>query len=82
MMDAFLIITEPIQRQNVSRISIPNATERAIFPLLDFLIGFGVSRRKRIRYLNIGVIPIVFSIDKIAFSVTDFSNAYLISIAD
>ncbi len=78
MMNPFLLITESVQRNNISGISVLNASERSVFSFLDSFCCFFVLAVQRIDNLNIGI-PLFFVPDnKVAFQIADFSNAYLV----
>ena len=82
MMNPFLLITESVQRNNISGISVLNASERSVFSFLDSFCCFFVLAVQRIGNLNIGI-PLLFVSDKkVALQIADFSNAYLVILPD
>ena len=81
MMHALLLITIPVQRNDIPGISVRYLTKWTILPLLDFLCRCLVLTLKCIGYLYVFIFPIPVTGNKITFKITDSSVAYLIALA-
>lgn len=77
MANPFLLIFKQIKGNDISGIAISYFPKWPIFPFLGFLVS-----RHRICDLDIGIIAILLSYDKIAFEIADFPYAYLVSVAN
>lgn len=78
MMNAFLFISKPVKGDNVAGISVSDFSKGTIFSFFDSLCSLKVFTLQGISNLDICIVSIFVSCDKIAFQFSDFSNTNLI----
>ena len=81
MVNTFLLITKSVQGNDISGISVLNASERLVFPFLDFFCRLFILTVQRICHLNIGILLPTVPDNEIAFQISDPSDTHLIIMA-